>query len=243
MKTKVSVLNCFANKRSRSMFDRDNCPNPPVGRDANEILACVDHNPLDKVCVMDAFVDWSEEYDSPGTLTVMLNRHPDESKRVYEKRGPLYYSANEGLVRFFSYTKPGDGYGGRRFKVRLTDGSEETLIGPWSSGETAMIAAGFPPCVSASICYLEDSVMGKGVDVFAKGHTFYGGSISLELAIQACKRAPINGVSLMWHEGRLIPVKTGLNRGSVIGLPPPIQTTISFNELSDDQMAIVRHGL
>jgi len=73
---------------------------------------------------------------------------------LYEKRGGIYYAESEGKVSFYFYEKPGSGYGGSHIHVKMKDGTEETLIGPWSS-RAGVANKFFPHCVE--VIYTTDA--------------------------------------------------------------------------------------
>lgn len=66
-------------------------------------------------------------------ILVKLNKPNAGIHHNFEKRHGIYRAQEGDLVRFFSYTEPGNGYGGWQFNIHLTDGSHEHIIGPWSS--------------------------------------------------------------------------------------------------------------
>lgn len=72
---------------------------------------------------------------------------------IYEKRGPLYFAVDPltGKVSYYAYERPGTGFGGAKVKLTLTDGTEEILIGPWSSRAECMNMAGFTPSKEVNI--------------------------------------------------------------------------------------------
>ena len=66
----------------------------------------------------------------------------------FEKQGPLWFGTTEdGWVRFFAQTANREGYGGAHFDIMTRVGGLVTLVGPWSSWPSVMLAAGFPPCI------------------------------------------------------------------------------------------------
>lgn len=69
----------------------------------------------------------------------------------FKKNGSMYYAEKDGAVRFFSYSKPGDGFGGDHFRLTMEDGSKEVLIGPWSSRAFVAMVAGAPPCIEVAV--------------------------------------------------------------------------------------------
>lgn len=70
----------------------------------------------------------------------------------YVEEDCLYfaYDYSTGYVSFFAYDGPGNGYGGHHFEITMMDGTEKTLIGPWSSRAGVMNAAGFQPSVDVT---------------------------------------------------------------------------------------------
>lgn len=51
----------------------------------------------------------------------------------FEERSGIYRAQDGDVVEYFSYDKPGGGFGGREFTLDMVDGTQRTLIGPWSS--------------------------------------------------------------------------------------------------------------
>ncbi len=93
-----------------------------------------------------AAVEWYEEYSNSPTLYIEVDGFlPSVEDYRYEQRGSCYFGQHEsGCCSFFSYTSPGEGYGGREFRLTMIDGSQQVLKGPWSGNELSMAAAGFP---------------------------------------------------------------------------------------------------
>ena len=104
------------------------------------------------------------------TLDLLVDAMPKRDDMVFEKRGDLYFGEKEGLVEFFSYSRPGQGYGGRVYTLRMEDGSTAELKGPWSSRAGAMNAAGFTHCLDVAITDDEKA--------FKRGHTFYSAAVT-----------------------------------------------------------------
>ena len=236
MRSKEPKLVCYNNGRR--------CDNPIVGREPETYidtqwgkqkrggaLKCAEHGGLSNQCIIDAFVNYYEEYANTPQLVVMLNHKPNTDGFIYEKKGPLYYAQHMGVARYHFYEKPGAGFGGAIYVTPLTDGTIEEHKGPWSSSAGSMNANGFGPCIDVSLCYYDED----GVKTFTNGHTFYGGAITLKMAQQALEYC-IQGVQLMWVGDTLVPIKLG-KRGGVIGSP-----TLSgeVSELSGEQNAVIR---
>jgi hypothetical protein len=95
-----------------------------------------------------ATIQWNEGFLNHPELLIDVDRDAVNYDHIlYENRGDLYYGESEGLVSFFAYAGPGDGYGGAKFPIKMKDGSKKTLIGPWSSRAGCMNNAGFGPCL------------------------------------------------------------------------------------------------
>lgn len=95
--------------------------------------------------ITDASIDWHDSFDNAPTLTVTCNDLPRFEDLRFERKGRYLFAETEGYVCFF-YDDPSnhEGYGGRRYDLTMIDGSKETLVGPWSGGESGAAAAGFP---------------------------------------------------------------------------------------------------
>lgn len=128
--------------------------------------------------VLNAKVDWNLRWANPPSLYLLVDKIPDDLE--YEQRGSLYFAEKEGFVNFFYYHVPDQGYGGRKFHLKMKDGSEKVLIGPWSSNSSAMNAGGFPLCME---CTITDDPK-----VWEKGYTFYAGAILVEIAEKALEK-------------------------------------------------------
>ena len=102
---------------------------------------------------MKAEVNWMEGWANPPKLVVHMDDYPDAGRFIFEERNGCYFAVDQasGVVRFFYYAQPGRGYGGRDFTLRMKDGSERTLSGPWSSRCACMNEVGFPHSVECVI--------------------------------------------------------------------------------------------
>ncbi len=52
---------------------------------------------------------------------------------LFEERNSVYYTDLGDVVKFYYYDKPGTGYGGKVFCLKMKNGTNRELIGPWSS--------------------------------------------------------------------------------------------------------------
>lgn len=131
---------------------------------------------FDSLCprmkLLKAKIDWCLDYDNDPRLKVLVDKMPDMSDARFEQRGSLYFAEKDDCVRFFSYSKPGEGYGGSKFNITLLDGTPKTLIGPLSSNHDAMNAAGFTP--SFPVVITDDP------KTWERGYTFFAGHATLE---------------------------------------------------------------
>lgn len=130
--------------------------------------------------IIDAEVDWNEDYANDPRLQVQVDNIPPLESITFESAmdGKIWYGENNGYVRFFagSPDRDGKGYSGRSFTLNTRDG-EVVLNGPYSSRAGVMNKEGFGPCVDVS--------MTTDAEVLEKGYTFTTGSITLEKAKKA----------------------------------------------------------
>ncbi len=104
---------------------------------------------MTKIEVLSAEVWWGDGYENPPSLTFELDRVP--AWDVYEKRGCVYWTEDDGFVWFFTWGgKPDDGFGSRRRVVKLLDGSEELVVGGWHTSPSVAVEAGFPRTVDCA---------------------------------------------------------------------------------------------
>lgn len=98
--------------------------------------------------VNNASVRWNEGWLNHPQLILDVDRSEVNYDTMrYEQRGSIYYAEREGLVSFFAYSGPGDGYGGHEFPITMKDGTKKILKGPWSSRASAINSMGFGPCL------------------------------------------------------------------------------------------------
>lgn len=216
------------------------CTNDPVGRNPHGQLACPSHGGDPTInCVIDAFVDYNEDYANTPTLKVLLLREPDFSDVPFTKKESIYYREKDGVARFMSYSGPSRGYGGRKLEVTLDDGTTETHIGGWSSSAGAVNSLGFGPVMDVDIAYLHSMMTPTwdGLEVFRRGFTFMSGHITqplIDQALHCCQ-----GVGLIWQWTTLIPVKLGGH--NIIGTmqTPGSTGNPAESQLDADQLRIL----
>lgn len=125
--------------------------------------------------ILKSKIEWMEDWDNYPSLSCLL-KDVNYDDFDFQQKGSLYWAERDGLVRFYSYSKPDEGFGGRIFKIKV-NGEEKSLIGPWSSSASAMNKH-FPHCFE--IHYTEEE------SVWNRGYTFYFG---LSLLIPLAKKA------------------------------------------------------
>ncbi|KKM21339.1 hypothetical protein LCGC14_1636470 [marine sediment metagenome] len=141
--------------------------------------------------ILKARIDWRERYTSGSSLYLLLKDKPKWEDFRFDKKEGYYFAENQGLVKYYYYLKPGDGFGGRRFPITMQDGIERVLKGPWSSRASVMNKMGFHPCIEAAITEEED--------VWKRGHTFFASAVTIEIAKEALKLMP--GIEFRKHKG------------------------------------------
>jgi hypothetical protein len=144
--------------------------------------------------IIDARVDWFEEYDNAPSLRVLFDKEPDYKTLRYQKKGCLYLAQQGPFVNFFYYTRPGEGYGGRVFSIVLEDDTPVDLVGPWSSNSSCLNQAGFTPC--REIAYASD------LETWKRGFTFCSGAITID----AWKEA----IDTFCPDAHYTPIKSGV---------------------------------
>jgi hypothetical protein len=101
--------------------------------------------------ILKAHVDWHEGWANFPSIALAVDSLPKMDDLRYEERAGIYYAERDGYVSFFYWTEPGEGYGGRTFVLKMVDGSERSLQGPWSSNPGHVNSVGFGPCLAATI--------------------------------------------------------------------------------------------
>lgn len=129
--------------------------------------------------ILDADIDWMERCGNDPRIKILVDRMPRLEELTYQQKGSLYFGELDGYVSFFFYQQPDEGYGGRHFDINMMDGSQKTLIGPWSSCSSVMNDAGFTPCTEVSIT--------DDPEVWKRGHTFFAAAATVEILEPAMK--------------------------------------------------------
>lgn len=109
-------------------------------------------------------------------VQLLVEGMPSIDDFVYEEKNGFYFGELDGVVSFFFYKTPGQGFGGTTFSLKMTDGSVRELHGPWSSNSTAVHAAGFPESINVSIAENEED--------FRSGNGFYASHITKTMFVE-----------------------------------------------------------
>lgn len=96
--------------------------------------------------IISATVNWYRDYANSPRFNVVIDRIPELDELVFTQRESIHWAEKEGYVHYFSYTRPGNGFGGWSPTINMVDGSQKTLIGPWSSRASCANELGFYPC-------------------------------------------------------------------------------------------------
>lgn len=134
--------------------------------------------------IIDAKVNWMEEYANMPGLKILVDRIPMLDEFLFERKGSTYYAELDGHVRFFAWSKPGEGFGGRTFNLHMKGGEVKALKGPWSSRAGAVNRVGFGPCLDVSM--VDDEASWK------RGYTFMASAMTLDKAQEAAKIAGVH---------------------------------------------------
>jgi hypothetical protein len=127
--------------------------------------------------IIDVFPDWYEDFDNAASFKVLLPSLALDEAFKYEEQNGQYIAVAGDQVRMFAYSKPGEGYGGRKFVISMLDGSSRTLIGPWSSGAYASNSV-FKDHLCTDCSITDDP------QVMQRGHTFSSGHILISSLVE-----------------------------------------------------------
>lgn len=101
--------------------------------------------------IVNAYIKWYNQYGNSPEWNIVVEDVPDYKELRYKQKGSLYFAEKDGLIKFFSWSGPGEGYGGSVFNITMEDGSDKALKGPWSSRAGCMNHAGFKLCTDAYV--------------------------------------------------------------------------------------------
>lgn len=124
--------------------------------------------------ILSAKVEWHEQFINYPNLVLEVDALPDLDTMVYTERNGIYYAERQGYATYLYYVQPGEGYGGRKFTLKMKGGTTKTLVGPWSSRAACVNQQGFGPIVDVT---------------FKEGkYSFIAGAVTLRLAQRAMKQ-------------------------------------------------------
>jgi hypothetical protein len=122
--------------------------------------------------VLDATVNWNFGLGNSPDLYVLVDKFPPREDMRYAHKDGIFYAEAHGYASFYSWTRPGDGFGGRVFELTMEDGTVRSLKGPWSSNAGSVNLMGFGPCMEVT--------MTDDPDVWRKGHTFFASAMTID---------------------------------------------------------------
>ncbi len=135
--------------------------------------------------ILNAQVEWNRGLTNNPRLVVLAEGIPDHDALLFRKRDGLYFGELNGYVKFYCWSGgQQEGFGGDHRKISLIDGSEVTLMGPWSSRAGVMNGAGFQTCI--------DVALTGDHEVWRKGRGFSWGAITLAMGKKAAIMAGVH---------------------------------------------------
>ncbi len=136
--------------------------------------------------VLDAQIDWKEDVLNDPRIEVLVDEtpHTEEMRFVHDESTDIWYAEDDGFVRYYHWSGPGNegGFGGTSYQITTVDGETVTLKGPWSSRAGVVNQIGFGPVVEVKLT--------TDPEVMEKGYTFRARSITLEAAKEALRHEP-----------------------------------------------------
>jgi len=99
--------------------------------------------------------------------------HTDENKNGHG----LYLARHGGYVNMLSYRGPSEGYGGRHFHLQMDDGTERTLIGPWSGNSG--FCNSYYSAPGEEYGHITECRITEETHVWKEGFTFYSGHVEV----------------------------------------------------------------
>ncbi|RQG98196.1 hypothetical protein [Natrarchaeobius oligotrophus] len=129
--------------------------------------------------IEDASIDWKEEVANDPQLQVVVDEIPSRDELRFEHEDRIYCAIHDGFVQYYTWSGEGNdgGYAGRCFTIRMVDGGQITLRGPFSSRAGCVNQRSFGPVVDVRLT--------TDPSTLEQGHTFRSGSLTLEAAKQA----------------------------------------------------------
>jgi len=180
--------------------------------------------------ILEARVRWMPEFDNHPEFEILVDEIPKIEELVYTEiklgKDAFYYAEKDGYVHYI-YHQPLDetGFGGRVFRLNVKNDwgqiEAKDLKGPWASRAAV---------VNALVKHIEcvDVALTDKPESYERGHTFTAGTITLERATKAAKKAGVileesimrRGQEIIWVPRK----KADLRGGISYNLPPEIQT-------------------
>ena len=88
--------------------------------------------------IVGCIIDWNTQYGNDALIRLTLDEDPSEEYIYHQVELPggnrYYWAVRHGLiVSAYLSTHDHSGFGGSRIRLKLDDGSEVELVGPWDS--------------------------------------------------------------------------------------------------------------
>ena len=108
--------------------------------------------------VKSGYLNWMEGWHNGTDIHLLMDKDemPSQKDLMYEEiklgeHDGVVFAEKDGYVNYLFYNSDTKGYGGRTFTLKMKDGTEKSLKGPWSSRAGVMNSKGFTPCVDVTI--------------------------------------------------------------------------------------------
>lgn len=118
-------------------------------------------------------VNWRDRWANRPNLELLVDKLCCIDEMIYSELDGFHYAEYDGAVHFLFNSDNHGGFGGRPFKLKIADGLEKTLVGPWSSRSSVANKLGFTPCINAVMVDTQKDWDG--------GHVYVGGACTIEL--------------------------------------------------------------
>lgn len=186
---------------------------------------------MTKIDVLDVAVWWGDDCSNWPSLTFLLDRMPEfgpYNKRLStDGKDNFYWQECDGFASFFVWSgKPDDGFGGWRRTVQIDDGTEEEVVGGWSSRAEVAESFGHPATVP----------IGARTDYYEiKGKKVLAGGLGMHITHDRFRRE----VERLLPDVEVIPAKYGILTVKWRGQPSKEE----FIKTEDERRGPIRDAL
>jgi len=109
------------------------------------------HVKIGSMKIINCRVRWYKDYANSPTFEVLVDKIPEPDNFIFEEKNGLYVAEYEGIYKFFYYKRPGNGFGGCHFNIKMKNGTDKILKGPWSSRASCVNQQEFGPCSEVTL--------------------------------------------------------------------------------------------